>query len=120
VGKPGKKKWLEGLEPPGIERRIQIAENILPKTGGLEGAKRSIRAMNPRPKGRRPCYVWAAPLHLPVAPCYRGGQGSRRIRLAGDLGLVAEHPGGVAMPEPPRLSSRYEARQEKPDAARPL
>jgi hypothetical protein len=57
VGKPGKKKWLEGLAPPGVDRRLRIAENLGPKPVGLEGAKRSVRAMNPRPKGRRPCYV---------------------------------------------------------------
>jgi hypothetical protein len=25
--------------------------------GGVEGAKRTVRARNPRPKGKRPCYV---------------------------------------------------------------
>jgi len=45
------KKWLEGLEPPDIKRRIEIMENLLPETGGVEGAKRTVRARNPRPRG---------------------------------------------------------------------
>jgi hypothetical protein len=35
----------------------RIAENLGPKQVGLEGAKRTVRAMNPRPKGRHPCFV---------------------------------------------------------------
>jgi hypothetical protein len=59
VGKPGKKKWLEGLEPPGLDRRLDIMANLHPEAGGggLQGAKRTVRARNLRAKVRRPCYV---------------------------------------------------------------
>jgi hypothetical protein len=57
VGKPGKKKWLEGLEPPGLMRRLEIMRDFIPEKLGVEGVKRTVRAMNPRPNGRHPCFV---------------------------------------------------------------
>jgi hypothetical protein len=62
VGRPGKKKrWLEGLKPPDLERRLDIAERIAKsvpeKYFTAEGVKRIVRATNPRRKERRPCYV---------------------------------------------------------------
>ena len=57
MGAPSKKKWLEGLKPPDLNRRLEIMENLLPETGGVEGAKLTIHARNPRPKRKLPCYV---------------------------------------------------------------
>jgi hypothetical protein len=60
VGKPRKKKWLEGLKPPDIKRRLDIIEALDPETRerlDAAGVRRTVRAFNPRPKDRRPCYV---------------------------------------------------------------
>jgi hypothetical protein len=60
VSKAGKRKWLEGLEPPDLGRRLDIIEALDPETReriDLAGVNRTVRAFSPRPKERRPCFV---------------------------------------------------------------
>ena len=51
------RRWLEGLEMPDLMRRLDIMSTIPEDRVTREGVKHTIRAFNPAPKVRRPCFV---------------------------------------------------------------
>lgn len=58
MDEPGKRLRLEGFELPDVDRRLEIVANLPPeKRDNVLDVKRMVRRMNPRPKGRHPCFV---------------------------------------------------------------
>ena len=53
----GSRRWLEGLEMPDLMRRLDMLSAIPEDKATPEGLKRTVRALNPAPKVRRPCFV---------------------------------------------------------------
>lgn len=53
----GFRRWLEGLEMPDLMRRLDVLSAIPEDKATPEGLKRTVRAFNPAPKVRRPCFV---------------------------------------------------------------
>lgn len=49
--------WIAGLQPPGLERRLDIAGHFLVEKITVAGVKRTVRRLNPAPKAKRPCFV---------------------------------------------------------------
>ncbi len=48
---------MKDLELPGFERRLDIISTLTEDKVGSAGVKRTVRAFNPAPKAKAPCYV---------------------------------------------------------------
>jgi hypothetical protein len=51
------KRWLAGLEVPDPIMRLDTASRFLPEKVGAQGVRRTVRALNPAPKVKQPCFV---------------------------------------------------------------